>query len=189
VPRAALESLAAAVEAETHYADSDGVSIAYQVHGEGDLDLVFVPGFVSHLELFWEEPATARMLRRLASFARLIIYDKRGQGLSDRLGRPPTLEESTRDLHAVMDAAGSDRAALFGISEGGPMCALFAATHPDRVASVVLYGTWARLLEAEDYPVGLSSEAIDRLTALVRREWGGAVGIRVWAPSAAEDPG
>ena len=129
------------------------------------------------------------MLRRLASFARLLTLDKRGQGLSDRLGRPPTLEESMRDVRAVMDAAGSTQAALFGISEGGPMCSLFAATHPDRVRALVLYGTFARMMKAPDYPEGLPEEAIDAWIELVRREWGGPVGLSLWAPSAEDDPG
>ncbi|HSS32136.1 MAG TPA: alpha/beta hydrolase [Solirubrobacterales bacterium] len=104
------------MDSSTRYAQSeDGVNIAFQVHGEGPLDLAFVPGFVSHVELIWEEPTIARFLRRLASFSRLIVFDKRGQGLSDRLGRPPTLEESMDDLGAVLDAAGSKRAAIFGI--------------------------------------------------------------------------
>jgi pimeloyl-ACP methyl ester carboxylesterase len=137
------------MELSTRYAQSpDGTSIAFQVHGEGSLDLVFVPGFVSHVELIWEEPAIARFLQRLASFSRLVVFDKRGQGLSDRLGRPPTLEESMDDLGAVMEAAGSERAAIFGISEGGPMSALFAASYPDRVSSLVLYGTYARMVKA-----------------------------------------
>jgi hypothetical protein len=101
------------------YAQNGDVSIAYQVVGDGELDMVFVPGFVSHQEVFWEEPATARFFGRLASFSRLILHDTREQGLSDRFGRPPTLEESMEDVCAVMDAAGSRRAALFGISEGG----------------------------------------------------------------------
>jgi pimeloyl-ACP methyl ester carboxylesterase len=105
------------MEPSTRYAQSpDGASIAFQVHGEGPLELVFVPGFVSHVELVWEEPAIASFLRRLASFSRLIVFDKRGQGLSDRFGRPPTLEQSMDDLRAVMDAAGCERAAIFGIS-------------------------------------------------------------------------
>jgi pimeloyl-ACP methyl ester carboxylesterase len=176
------------MDAATHYADSDGVSIAYQVHGEGPLDLVFVPGFVSHVELFWEEPQAARFLRRLASFARVIVFDKRGQGLSDRQGRPPTLEESMGDLSAVMEAAGCERAAIFGISEGGPMSILFAATYPNRVSSLVLYGTYARILEAPDFPHGVPEEALDRLGHLVKREWGGAMGIDLWAPSLEGDP-
>jgi len=176
------------MEATTHYADSGGVSIAYQVHGSGPLDLVFVPGFVSHVELLWEEPAIARFFRRLASFSRLVLFDKREQGLSDRLGRPPTLEESMDDLGAVMDAAGCERPAIFGISEGGPMSILFAATHPGRVASLILYGTYARMLKAPDFPYGIRAEALDSWAESVRREWGGPVTVDLWAPSAAGDP-
>jgi class 3 adenylate cyclase len=175
------------IEAETHYADSNGVSIAYQVHGEGELDLVFVPGFVSHVELFWDDPSVARFLRRLTSFGRVIVYDKRGQGLSDRIGSPPTLEESMEDLEAVMAAAGCERPAIFGISEGGPMSVLFAATYPNRVASLVLYGTYARMLKAPDFPAGVPEEALVRWGEIVKRDWGGAVGVNVWAPSAVGD--
>jgi pimeloyl-ACP methyl ester carboxylesterase len=172
------------MEATTRYATSeDGTSIAYQVRGEGPLNLVFVPGFVSHVELVWEEPAIARFLRRLASFSRLAIFDKRGQGLSDRLGRPPTLEESMDDLRAVMDAAEFERAAVFGISEGGPMSALFAATHPDRVSSLVLYGTFARMLRAPDFEEGVSERRLDSWAETVQAQWGGAVAVDLWAPS------
>jgi class 3 adenylate cyclase len=177
------------MESSSRYAQSpDGTSIAFQVHGEGPLDLVFVPGFVSHVELIWEEPAIARFLRRLASFSRLIVFDKRGQGLSDRLGRPPTLEESMDDLGAVMDAAGSERAAIFGISEGGPMSILFAASHPDRVSSLVLYGTYARMVRTPDFPQGVSAERFDQWAEIVRDEWGGAVGVDFWAPSEQGNP-
>jgi pimeloyl-ACP methyl ester carboxylesterase len=176
-------------EPETHYADSDGVSIAYQVHGSGPLDLVFVPGFVSHVETYMEDPSVARFFRRLSSFSRLIVFDKREQGLSDRTGRPPTLEESMDDLKAVMEAAGCERPAIFGISKGGPMSMLFAATHPDRVSSLVLYGTFARLSEAPDYPRGLPPAAFDRWVEMVKREWGGPVGIDLWAPSLVGDTG
>ncbi len=177
------------MEPITRYAQSsDGASIAFQVHGEGPRDLVFVPGFVSHVELVWEEPAIARFLRRLASFSRLIIFDKRGQGLSDRLGRPPTLEESMDDLGAVMDAAGSERAAIFGISEGGPMSMLFAATYPARVSALVLYGTYARMIKTSDFPQGVSEQRFDRWTEQVREEWGGAVGVDLWAPSDEGNP-
>ena len=175
------------MEADTQYADSDGVSIAYQVHGEGPLDLVFVPGFVSHVEMYMGDPTVARFFRRLASFSRLIVFDKREQGLSDRTGRPPTLEESMDDLKAVMDAAGCERPAIFGISEGGPMSMLFAATHPNRVSSLVLYGTFARLSRAPDFPLGLPAVAFDRWAEMVRREWGGPVGIDLWAPSLVGD--
>jgi class 3 adenylate cyclase len=171
------------MEAETRYADSNGVSIAYQVHGKGRLDLVFVPGFVSHLELVWEAPLAARFFGRLASFSRLIMFDKREQGLSDRTGRPPTLEDSMDDLEAVLAAVGSQRAAIFGISEGGPMSMLFAATHPERVSSLILYGTYARLSEAPDFPIGIPEFYFDRWAERVHREWGGPVGIDLWAPS------
>jgi pimeloyl-ACP methyl ester carboxylesterase len=176
------------MEAATRYANSDGVSIAYQVHGEGPLDLVFVPGFVSHVELYWAEPMVARFFRRLASFSRLVLFDKRGQGLSDRPGRPPTLEESMDDLGAVMEAAGCRRPAVFGISEGGPMSALFAATHPERVSSLILYGTFPRIVKAPDFAQGVPGEALDALYELLKQEWGGPVAIDIWAPSVMGDP-
>jgi pimeloyl-ACP methyl ester carboxylesterase len=176
------------MEAATRYANSDGVSIAFQVHGEGPPDLVFVPGFVSHVELYWEHPTVARFFRRLASFSRLVLFDKRGQGLSDRPERPPTLEESMDDLSAVMAAAGCERPTIFGISEGGPMSALFAATHPDRVSSLILYGTFPRVLEAPDFPEGVPAEELDELLELMKREWGGPVAIDRWAPSLVGDP-
>lgn len=175
------------MEAPTRYANSDGVSIAYRVHGEGPLDLVFVPGFVSHVEVFWDHPAMARMMRRVTSFARLVVFDKRGQGLSDRPADPPTLEDSMDDLRAVMDAAGCERAAILGISEGGPMSMLFAATYPERVSSLVLYGTYARMVNAPDYDLGIPEDVLDRWGEMVRREWGGPVGLGVWAPSAVGD--
>ena len=129
---------------ETQYAKSGDVSIAYQVIGNGRLDLVIIPGFISHVEQAWEDPAYTRFLQRLASFSRLIVFDKRGTGLSDRVAEIPTLEQRMDDVRAVMDAAGSERAALFGISEGGPMSVLFAATYPERTLALVLYGTIAR---------------------------------------------
>jgi class 3 adenylate cyclase len=174
-------------EVETRYADSNGVSIAYQVHEGGPLDLVLVPGFVSHLELFWDDPATVRFLRRLNSFARVLLWDKREQGLSDRTGRPPTLEDSMDDLRAVIAAAGWERPALLAISEGGPMATLFAATHPERVSSLVLFGTFARMLEAPDFEHGMPGEALAAWGEIVKREWGTAVGVDLWAPSAVGD--
>jgi pimeloyl-ACP methyl ester carboxylesterase len=176
------------MEVDTRYADSDGVSIAYQVHGDGPIDVVFVPGFVSHVELFWEESEAARFLRRLASFSRLVVFDKRGQGLSDRPGRPPTLEDSMDDLKAVMEAAGCERPAIFGISEGGPMSALFAATYPSRASSLILYGTYARVLEAPDFPQGIPEKELDDFFKLMMEGWGGPVGIDLWAPSLEGDP-
>jgi pimeloyl-ACP methyl ester carboxylesterase len=175
------------MEAETSYADSDGVSIAYQVHGEGPVDLVLVPGFVSQVELLWEEPGVARFLRRLTAFSRLLVFDKRGQGLSDRPGPPPTLEESMDDLKAVVDAARFERPALLGISEGGPMSTLYAATHPERLSGLILFGTFARMLEAPDFPAGTTEEALNRWGEVVQRDWGKAVALNVWAPSRVGD--
>ena len=159
------------------------------MHGEGPNDLVFVPGFVSHIELLWEHPVAARFLRRLASFSRLIMFDKREQGLSDRVGRPPTLEETMGDVIAVMDAAGSESATLLGISEGGPMTILAAATHPERVRSLALYGTYARLVRTPDFPEGMPQSVLDRLGKTAQSEWGGPVTVALWAPSSAETPG
>jgi len=142
------------MQPETKYTQSADVSIAYQVVGAGPLDLLIVPGFISHVEQAWENPAYSRFLQRLASFSRLILFDKRGTGLSDRIAGVPTLEQRMDDVRAVMDATGSERAALFGISEGGPMSILFAATYPERVSALVLYGSIARGAWAPDYPWG-----------------------------------
>jgi len=169
------------------YTQSGGVNIAYQVVGDGNVDVVFVPGFVSHQEVLWEEPATARFFARLASFGRLILHDKREQGLSDRLGRPPALEESMEDLVAVMDAAGSRRAALVGISEGGPLSLLFAATHPERVSALVGYGSYAKLMATPDHPIGLSPDFVAGWREEIMRTWGGALSLDVFAPSLVED--
>src|SRR5213082_2885500 len=122
---------------QTRYATSDGASIAYQIVGSGPIDLVLVLGFATHLELQWDMPQFARFFERISSFSRLILFDKRGTGLSDPVAEVPSLEQRIDDVRAVMEAAGSERAALFGISEGGAMSALFAATHPERVSSLV----------------------------------------------------
>jgi len=172
---------------ETKYAKSGDIHIAYQVVGMGPLDLVFVPGFVSHVEYQWEEPRFARILQRLASFSRLICFDKRGTGLSDRVASIPTLEERMDDVRVVMDAVGSRRAALFGVSEGGPMSALFAATYPDRTAALILYGSFARRVWAPDHPWGPTEEESKKLLDLIERDWGGPVRIETFAPSGAHD--
>ncbi len=172
-----------------HYVDSGGVSIAWSQLGDGPLDIAFVAGFISHQEVLWDEPRVAAFLERLASFSRLILWDKREQGLSDRVGRPPTLEESMNDLGAVLDAAGSRRPMLLGISEGGPMELLFAATHPDRVDRLVVYGSWARLMRAPDYPQGLPPHVLEHLRGRLLAEWGGPAVLDEFAPSAAADPG
>lgn len=135
--------------AQTGYARNGTVHIAYQVMGNGPLDLVLVPGFISHLELQLENPRPIRFFERLASFCRLIRFDKRGTGLSDRNGAIPTLEERMDDVRAVMDTVGSKRAALLGLSEGGSMSVLFAATHPKRTSALILYGAMARPARAK----------------------------------------
>jgi class 3 adenylate cyclase len=173
---------------ETMYTQSGDVMVAYQVMGQGPLDLVIVPGFISHLEQAWEDPSYTRFLQHLSSFSRLIRFDKRGTGLSDRAVEIPTLEERMDDVRAVMDAVGSKRAALFGISEGGPMSVLFAATYPERVSALVLYGSIAKGAWSSDYPWGIryDQEWEDWLKSW-RQEWGGPFGIDVWAPSMAGD--
>ena len=156
---------------ETRYAQSGTVSIAYQVVGDGPFDLVYAPAFVSHVELAWDVPSLAAYFRRLASFSRLIRFDKRGTGMSDRVGSLPSLETRMDDLRAVMDAAGSERAAIIGVSEGGPMAILFAATYPDRAWSLVLEGTYARTLWAPDYPWGEHEEEFERELTEDREGW------------------
>jgi class 3 adenylate cyclase len=172
---------------EIGYVESDGVSLAYTVVGEGPIDLLSIPGFVSHLEVLWEAPGADRYFGRLASFSRLIMFDKRGQGLSDRPPQPPTLEQSAADALAVLDAVGSERAAIYGVSEGGPMSLLLAAAHPERVSELVLYGTYARLLQGPDYPEGISPEQLDAFLTFAKKNWGGPVGLNIWAPSLSKD--
>ena len=178
------------VPPRTQYAKSGRAHIAYQVLGEGPLDLVLVHGWVSHLELLWEQPAAARSLRRLASFSRLILFDKRGTGLSDPVpvDQLPTLEQRMDDVRAVMDAAGSERAALMGTSEGGPMNLLFAATHPKRTAALILVASYARLSAASDYPGGTPTEVTDNLLDRIDREWGTGVTLGAVAASHKDDP-
>jgi class 3 adenylate cyclase len=141
---------------ETRYARSGDVVIAYQAVGDGPYDVVFVPGSVSHVEVYWEAAGIAALLRGVAAHARVLVFDKRGTGLSDRVVGVPTLEERSDDIRAVMDAAGSRRAAVFGASEGVPMTVVFAASHPERVSALVLYGGIARTLWAPDYPFGVT---------------------------------
>jgi pimeloyl-ACP methyl ester carboxylesterase len=175
----------------TQYAKSGDASIAYQVVGDGPMDLVLVLGFATHLELQWESPPFARFFERISSFSRLIIFDKRGTGLSDPVTVVPTLEQRIDDVRAVMDAAGSERAALFGISEGGPMSVLFAATHPERVTALVLHGAMGRTTEAPDYPWASPADALRESAAeFIVPYWGQqSEGIvELFAPSFAKDP-
>jgi pimeloyl-ACP methyl ester carboxylesterase len=174
---------------QTRYARSGKVNIAYQVTGEGPLDLVYVPGWVSHVELRWEEPEHARFLHRLASFSRLITFDKRGTGLSDRVpdDQLPTLETRMDDLRAVMDAVGSERAALFGYSEGGNMCMLFAATHPERTVALVTFSSFAKRIWSPDYPWAPTPEAREKEYEQVEREWGNEMDLAHYIPSRMHD--
>ena len=171
---------------QTRYAKSGDVHIAYQVWGEGPSDLVFVPGFVSHLEHSWQEPSVARFLDRLGSFARVIAFDKRGTGLSDRTDIS-RLERRMDDIRAVMDAAGSDRATVFAISEGCTLATVFAATYPDRTSALVLYGGQARVLKAHDYDIGFSVELVEAFIDSIERQWGTGVAIDLFAPSVKDD--
>ena len=175
---------------ETRYVQNGEVNIAYQVAGIGPVDIVFVMGWVSHLEYFWTEPRFARFLERLASFSRLILFDKRGTGLSDHvpIDKLPTLEQRMEDVHAVMDAVGSERAVLIGVSEGGPMCSLFAATYPERTAALIMIGTYAKRIRDDDYPWAPTTQQREAFFDLIQREWGTAVGIEERAPSLANDP-
>jgi pimeloyl-ACP methyl ester carboxylesterase/class 3 adenylate cyclase len=157
---------------DTRYAKSGDVSIAYQVTGDGPFDVVYVPGFVSNVDHGWEEPSLARFYERLASFSRLILFDKRGTGLSDRVKDVPTLETRMDDVRAVMDAVGSQRAAIMGVSEGGPMTVMFAATYPDRAFAAVLYGSPPRYVWAPDYPWGATREEYRRDLEETERRWG-----------------
>jgi pimeloyl-ACP methyl ester carboxylesterase len=175
---------------ETRYARSGDVSIAYQVVGDGPFDLVYVPGFVSNIELMWEEPGLARFLERLASFSRLILFDKRGTGLSDPVPNDglPTLEERMDDVRAVMDAVGSKRAALLGHSEGGNMCVLFSATHPERTTALLLVGSYAKRIRSEDYPWAPTVEERAREIEETEATWGSPEAFRALAPSKENDP-
>ncbi|HEU5287816.1 MAG TPA: alpha/beta hydrolase, partial [Candidatus Limnocylindria bacterium] len=175
---------------ETRYARSGDVNVAYQVVGDGPFDLVYVPPFISNVELVWDVPWSGPGLRALSSLCRLIMFDKRGTGLSDRVSAAPSLEERMDDVRAVMDAAAVERAAVVGVSEGGPMCALFAATHPDRTRALVTMGSYARRNWAPDYPIGRKPEQ-DTWLRPTAEQWGEYAARRFLAeraPSVADDP-
>jgi class 3 adenylate cyclase len=169
---------------ETRYAKSGEVNIAYQVVGDGELDLVYVPGWISNVELMWEEPNFARFLNRLASFSRLILFDKRGTGLSDRVPNHelPTLEERMDDLRGVLDAVGSERAAVFGHSEGGNMCVLFAATYPGRTVALLTIGIYAKRMRSDDYPWAPTPAEREAAAREIEAGWG-KIDLAYYAPS------
>ena len=174
---------------ETRYAKSGDVNIAYQVLGERPIDLVYVPGWVSNLEVAWEHPGLARYYRRLASFSRLILFDKRGTGLSDRVppDRLPTLEQRMDDVRAVMDEVGSERAVVMGNSEGGNMCVLFAATYPERTEALITAGIYVKRLWSPDYPWAPTPEERQKWLDSLAVGWGGPVDLSTLAPSVAGD--
>jgi pimeloyl-ACP methyl ester carboxylesterase len=169
------------------YAENEGVSIAYTTMGEGPIDLIFVPGFVSHLEILPELPQAQRFFERLASFARVICFDKRGMGLSDRDAGAYTIEAIVEDMIAVLDDVGSESAVVFGVSEGGSAATMFAATHPERTEALVEFGTYARLAAAPDYPEGINLETLRGFNALMVEQWGTPALLRFWAPSLSAD--
>ncbi|MEY2474441.1 MAG: hypothetical protein QOK28_3770 [Actinomycetota bacterium] len=167
---------------EIRYAKSGDVHIAFTTFGEGDV-LLGAPGFISHLEVGWEEPGLVDFWERLARVRRIVLFDKRGVGLSDPIDHAPTLEECVDDMTAVLGAAGVDDVDLFGVSEGGAMAMLFSATYPERVRSLTLYGTYARMLEADDYPFGVSADNYASLLQFSSSGWGEGRGLGAWAPS------
>jgi class 3 adenylate cyclase len=178
------------MEPRTKYAKSGDVHIAYQVLGNGDRDLILVPGFISHVEHFWEDPGVARFLRRMASYSRLIFFDKRGTGLSDRVpdSELPSLEQRMDDVRAVMDDVGSDRAALFAPSDAGGMATLFAATYPERTTALILYGCFAASAKDPEYPWGQTPAELDQGLERWKRSWGdGAMYLELFAPSMVGD--
>jgi pimeloyl-ACP methyl ester carboxylesterase/DNA-binding CsgD family transcriptional regulator len=156
---------------ETRYAKSGELSIAYQVHGSGPTDLLFVQGFVSNIDVAWEEPHLAQYLNRLASFSRLIIFDKRGTGLSDPSPTAPTFAQRMDDIRAVLEAAGSQRAALLGVSEGGPLSIVYACANPEKTSALILYGSYARWMADPDYPWGRTREQYEDFLASIERSW------------------
>lgn len=174
----------------TRYARTEEGSIAFQAFGDGPLDLVFITNWVTNVEVMWEEPSLARFFERLAGFARVLVFDKRGTGVSDPvpIAALPTLELWMDDARVVMDAVGIERAAVIGDTEGGPMALLFAATHPERVSRVVLLNTFARLLRAEDHPIGMPASVADQLAAEYEEAWGTGGMLALTAPSVADDP-
>jgi len=175
------------VPPETRYAKSGDIHIAYQVTGDGPIDLVYVPTWISHVEHLWEEPRVARFFERLASFARLILFDRRGSGLSDP-APAPALEEQMDDVLAVLDAVGSERAALFAQLEGGGMATMFAATHPERTGALVLFAAWARIVYDEGYEWANAPEARAQLVEELTTGWGTKERLPGLAPSVAEEP-
>lgn len=172
---------------EIQYTRSGDYYLAYQVFGDGPKTLLFASGFLSHLELMWEEPGLAQYFRRLSQSARVILFDKRGVGLSDRVGVTPTAEETVEDIVVILDAVGCEKATLMSVSEGGPIVIMFAATYPGRTAQLILYGTMPKWIRSYDYPWALSRSQYDSWLAHLIDNWGSAVSLQHFAPSRAEE--
>jgi class 3 adenylate cyclase len=175
------------MDVDVHYARSGDLRIAYSVHGDGPVDFVFIPGLVSHLENWWEARASERFFNRIASFARLIMFDKRGTGMSDHYVGVPTLEQRIDDVRAVMEAVGSESAFISGLSEGGPMSILYSATYPERTRGLILMGTTARIMAAPDYPIGHSQEFLDEFGKEIDEHWGQGGLMNLFIPSFVDD--
>ncbi|MGF6970755.1 DNA-binding SARP family transcriptional activator/pimeloyl-ACP methyl ester carboxylesterase [Paraburkholderia sp. WC7.3g] len=172
----------------TRYVRSGGVHLAYQTYGAGRLDVLVLPGFVSHVERVWEEPRCRAFLSSLAGMGRLILLDRRGVGLSDRVGFNPNVDATAQDIGTVLDAAGSQRVVLFGASEGGPACIKFAVDHPNRVAGLILFASLAKGTTTHDYPHALQASQYDMWLQQLIAVWGGPAGIETFAPSLSGDP-
>ncbi|CCD88250.1 conserved protein of unknown function [Bradyrhizobium sp. ORS 285] len=172
----------------TRYVGGGGVHLAYQTYGAGPVDILLLPGFVSHVERVWEEPRSRALLSALAAMGRLILFDRRGIGLSDRVGFSPSVDATSSDIETVLDAAGSRRIVLLGASEGGPACITFAAHHPERVAGLILFASLAKGSATPDYPHALQARQYDMWLRQLVTDWGGPAGIEAFAPSLAGDP-
>ena len=173
---------------KTQYAKCGDLHIAYQVFGDGPIDLLYAQGWLTNVEYAWESPDYARFLSKLGRFARVIFFDKRGTGMSDRDVGVATLDERSEDINAILDAVGSEKVALLGMSEGGAICSLFAATYPQRVSHLILYGSRPRYAWAPDFPSGATSEEIEDSISHLIANWGGAFELSTGAPSVADDP-
>jgi pimeloyl-ACP methyl ester carboxylesterase len=172
----------------TRYVSGGGVHLAFQTYGAGGIDVLVLPGFVSHVERIWEEPRCRAFLSSLAELGRLIVLDRRGVGLSDRVGSIPSVDATAQDIGTVLDAVGSRRAVLFGTSEGGPACIKFAADRPDRVAGLILFAVLAKGSATPDYPHALQTSQYDSWLQQLVAAWGGPAGIETFAPSLSRDP-
>jgi class 3 adenylate cyclase/pimeloyl-ACP methyl ester carboxylesterase len=173
---------------EVRYAPSGDLSIAYLVHGDGPMDIVYVPGFISNLDLIWDLPFYRHIIERLGSFGRVITFDKRGTGLSDRTLGHGSISERMDDIRAVMDAAGSTEAALVGVSEGGPLSLAFAASSPDRVRALVLWGTFALCTAQHDYPIGMPKDVLEANIVGSAAQWGRGETLRLFVADIPRDP-